>query len=635
MIRRIGEARNGEQKSLWSVSVYWILLNQLAQLSPLIALLVIFSLYVGFLGLPLTAPVAFTTLTLIMTMRRNLMMIASMSNTAIGAAISAERLDKYFKGTTPLTTYPIGPLRMQNARFRRNKTASFVLQDVSIDFVEGGLNAVTGASGSGKTTLLLAILGETILERGSVTRPDDVAFASQTPWLQSDTIRNNILFHAPFEEARYSAVIEACCLNVDLSELPNGDKTEVGENGTALSGGQRSRVALARTLYSKAPVLLLDDIFSALDSKTAAHVWRFCFCSDMLKGRTVVLVTQMPWMSAQADFAITLENGVVKAAEQNIGAVRTPVIWQKEEETLDENDAEDEDNEDDSGTDTPAEETESDEESVKADDIEREMQQSQGAARWTFFSYMLWFGGRPYAIFCLFTTILANAALIGTSYWLSVWVNAYSAEEAVNIAFYLGIYAVFAVGACVIEGFSNLTYANGAWHAARKLHGQFLRAVMGASLSWWKNVPVGRVVNRFSRDISLVDDQLIKMLQAFLLNFVKIFFSIGAVASILPIFSVPALFVCIIGGICGEMYTRTAVTVKRLVSSSQSPVFSQFGDTLAGLAVIRARSSMPEQFADQLADKLRYMTRAMEANFNCNRWISVRTDFITAAVSLM
>jgi ABC-type sulfate/molybdate transport systems ATPase subunit len=92
-----------------------------------------------------------------------------------------------------------------------------------------------------------------------------------------------------------------------------------------LSGGQKSRVALARALYSKAPLLLLDDIFSTLDTKTTAAVWKLCFCGDMLKRRTVVLVTQVPWMVPQADLAITMEDGMVKAIEQNLGAIRNPV----------------------------------------------------------------------------------------------------------------------------------------------------------------------------------------------------------------------------------------------------------------------------------------------------------------------
>jgi len=127
------------------------------------------------------------------------------------------------------------------------------------------------------------------------------------------------------EKARYDRVVAACCLPEDLKELPLRDQTVVGENGTSLSGGQKARVALARALYSKAPLLLLDDIFSALDAKTSAGVWKRCFCSDLLHGRTIVLVTQVPWISSQADMAISLEKGQVNSAEPNIGVVRQPI----------------------------------------------------------------------------------------------------------------------------------------------------------------------------------------------------------------------------------------------------------------------------------------------------------------------
>ena len=117
-------------------------------------------------------------------------------------------------------------------------------------------------------------------------------------------------------------------------------------------------------------------------------------------------------------------------------------------------------------------------------------------------------------------------------------------------------------------------------------------------------------------------------------GFVRIVFRIGAISSILPVFMLPILVSIVIGFLCGEMYTRTAVVLKRLSSSSHSPVFSQFGDTMSGLTVIRARSDMPEIFCNHLAKRFRPLSRTQEATFNLNRWVSVRIDFITAMVSV-
>lgn len=322
---KIVESRAEEQKELWRVAVIQAIMNQVTQIFPLLSVIVMFALYAGLEKRRLDAATAFTTIYLVKNIRRNVMQASAFARYFAGALVSVGRLDKYFQSTVPITRYPVGPLRIQGGSFRRNKKAVFTLKEISLDFVEGGLNVVSGPSGSGKSTLLLAILGETYVEGGSITRPDDVAYASQSAWLQNDTIQANILFGSPMEKVRYDRVVEACCLPEDFKELRDRDLTTVGENGTSLSGGQKARVALARALYSKAPLLLLDDVFSALDAKTAAGVWKHCFCGDLLSGRTTVLVTNVPWISEQGDFSISLENGLVVVAEPNIGVVRKPI----------------------------------------------------------------------------------------------------------------------------------------------------------------------------------------------------------------------------------------------------------------------------------------------------------------------
>ncbi|KAJ4392610.1 hypothetical protein N0V85_006929, partial [Neurospora sp. IMI 360204] len=624
IIKRIQEARENEQKELWHVCLWYALIGQCVELIPVITLLLIFSLYIGVIKQPLTAPIAFTTLSVVTILRRNLEFVSSISRSVTEAQVSIERLDKFYSNTAPLTQYPEGPLQIEKATFRRSKRVPFLIKDISIDFVEGGLNIINGQSGSGKTSLLLSILGETTLEKGMVTRPGDVAFASQTPWLQSETIRDNILFHAPFEQVRYDRVIEACCLGLDFEELPKGDLTEVGENGTSLSGGQKSRVAVARALYSKAPLLLLDDIFSALDAKTAASLWKHSFCSDMLKGRTVVLVTQMPWVASQADLAITMEAGTVKNIERNIGVVRTPV--ELEYGTTNNEESQE-------STTTLKGKNRAGSPKVK-DEISNEMSASGTSGRFTFLRYMLHWGGPGYVILALASNVIANAALLGTTWWLSVWVNAYNKKEAVNVAFYITIYAAFNVGQAFLSGISWLIFNRGAWLAARKLHRGLIEGLLNVSLGWWKNIPVGRVVNRLSRDVGSLDSQLSTVVRYFIDGGMAIFFRVGAVSSIMPIFMLPALCTVGIGIVCGEMYIRTAVVLKRLVSSSQSPVFSQFSGSMSGLAVIRARQNMPETFRDQLADRLRSFSRSQETSFNLNRWVGVRVDFVAALVTV-
>ena len=247
---------------------------------------------------------------------------------------------------------------------------------------------------------------------------------------------------------------------------------------------------------------------------------------------------------------------------------------------------------------------------------------------------MSYFGHPLFAAACLVALFLSGLLSFYSTYWLSIWVEAYGHEAHVDIAYYLGIFALLNLLEISFIVFVSILFEWGAWRAARKLHNDFVRALMRVSLSWYKTIPVGRITNRFAGDMASIDSQLSTMLRFSLESATTLLFRIAAVSTIMPIFIVPALFTCFFGIVLAEMYTRTAVVAKRLVSSAQSPVFSQFADTLAGLAVVRGREGMAQAFRDELAAKLRVWSAAAEAQFNCNRWVSVRVDFVTALVAL-
>ncbi|KAI1102274.1 ABC transporter [Jackrogersella minutella] len=641
IIKRVSEIRLSEQKKIWALNMLYVSLNQITEAIPNLSLVLIFSLQVLVRKEPLTAEVAFTAITLIRTLRRNLAMASNMSRGFTAAGVSLKRLDRYFNATTPIQSHPVGQLRISNATFRRHQKASFALKDISIDFVEGGLNVVTGQSGSGKTTLLMSILGETLIEGGGkITCPEDIAYASQSPWLQNETIRENIIFNSPFEQARYDRVINACGLPIDLDEFPERDSTEVGENGASLSGGQKSRVALARALYSKASVILLDDVFSALDSKTSALLWEEAFCGDLLKGRTVVLVTQLPWIAPQADLSVTLENGSIKDIRQNIGIVRRSVTLNKtlvDDGNVDETVEAAANHAVESNVTTANGSSNGDfktAEDKRRDEVTQEALKTGPTARLQFFQYMRLFGNPFYAVLAITMSILSTASFVGTGLWIAVWVDAYGKDDAYDIGYYLGIYAAWSIADVVFSGLTYIAYENGGWYAARSLHTTFIKAVLSVPLSWYKTTPIGRVVNRFSRDMDSIDTQLAGMLRLCLEMLTRLGLQILAVGSVLPIFMLPAAACCAAGIVAGELYTRTAVAVKRLVSSSQSPLFAHFADSLAGLPVIRARANMAQIFGNQLADKLRVFEKASEAQFNCNRWVALKVDMMTTLVTV-
>lgn len=273
----------------------------------------------------------------------------------------------------------------------------------------------------------------------------------------------------------------------------------------------------------------------------------------MLEGRTIVLVTQVPWIPAQADLAVSMENGTIKDLQRNIGAVRKPVSLKEKivdsgdvdatvevaaSRTVDRNP-----NGHANGTNGTSNITVKSAEDKRRDEVTQEALSLGPTSRFQFYKYLQYYGNPIHAIFALACSFLSVASAVGTGLWLAVWVGAYDKPGAVNVGFYLGVYAAWSFGEIVLTGLTTVGYEWGGWHAARTLHRTFITAMMNVPLSWFKATPVGRVVNRFSRDMFSIDKSLPAMLRYCLEAFIRLFFQIAAVGSVLPVFMIPAAFV--------------------------------------------------------------------------------------------
>ncbi|KAB8266731.1 P-loop containing nucleoside triphosphate hydrolase protein [Aspergillus minisclerotigenes] len=636
----INEARGVEQRRLWKRSVYAAAISMAGDLLPMMSLLVMFSVFVLFTNDTLRAATAFTSLSIMETLRSQFVWLSNISKASAQGAESLRRVDRFFDTAREIKHHPEGPLELKNATFRRTPIAAFRLHDVSVRFRPRALNVVTGPTGSGKTSLLLSLLGETVLESGTASCPRDVAYVPQAPWLQNDTIRENITFFGPFDKARYNTVIEASGLVQDLRQLPAGDLTVVGEKGTSLSGGQKQRVSLARALYSQSSTLLLDDIFSALDTHTTTLVYDKCFRSGLLSDRTVVLITHYPAALQDAELLVRLDHGKASTVETPSSfpqallqrtrcstpatdtdslSLGNPLIV---EEPLD----------------VPSEPTTTiapahEQQSPQVSRIAKETSATGRVPRTLALQYILLFGGPCYALLAMAVTIAVQLAYFAITYWLSIWMRAYEEYENANSLYYLGVYAASIILFLLLQLSGNLLYQYGSWSAAKKMHRRLVTAVLSAPISWFDQNPIGRLINRFGNDTRSLDTVLIDWLRMSIENGLRFLLRIASVASIMPIFALPAAVICTVGFIIGEMYTRTQVSIKRLTSINYSPVFSHFTDSLSGLCVIRARKDMDLVFQRLLAEKLAVHARSAEAQYNCNRWISVRSDLCAASVA--
>ena len=262
---------------------------------------------------------------------------------SLDAWVSANRIETYLNGPEIKPITEDGPdVAFEGASIAwpvdddESGEERFVLRDISVTFPKGELSVISGETGAGKSLILSAIIGEADLLKGKIFAPTAPsvlerhdhkanrgnwiipslkAYVAQTPWIENASLRDNILSGLPLDEERYSATIEACALRKDLEMLTDGDMTELGTNGINLSGGQKWRVTLARAIYSRAGILVLDDVFSAVDAHVGRHILEKCLSGSLCRGRTRILVTHHVGLCrSKAKFLIELGDAGVQHA---------------------------------------------------------------------------------------------------------------------------------------------------------------------------------------------------------------------------------------------------------------------------------------------------------------------------------
>ncbi len=295
---KIMQARQSELNLRIITSLCGILIGFTNNLASGMFPVAAFYAYTVLAGQSLRVDIAFPALQLFSILESNLREVPSLITVLLNARIAVDRIEDFMKEPNKDLVIPHTEqgdrkdLELRNASFAWPGTGRPVLHEISIAFPVG-LTVITGKVGAGKTALLQALMGELDKLAGSVIQSNEmIGYCGQRAWLQSMSIKENILFSSlECENVRYKQVLQACALTQDLAFFKDGDLSNIGENGTGLSGGQKARVALARAVYSQARILLLDDPLSALDHQTAETIVRNCLGGPLLKDRVVILVT--------------------------------------------------------------------------------------------------------------------------------------------------------------------------------------------------------------------------------------------------------------------------------------------------------------------------------------------------------
>ena len=543
------------------------------------------------------------------------------------AAIEKNILDKVTQA---------GSMSIKNANFGWDTAKPPLLQSIDLDAPSGKLTTVVGPVGCGKSTLLKAILGEVPLLSGTIHLPDfSSAYCDQSPFHMNGTIRDSIIAFSPWDEQWYHTIIRACALDEDLCTMPAKDSTAIGSKGVALSGGQSQRLALARAVYARPDLCILDDPLSGLDADTENRVFHNLLGQDGLLRRhftTVIFASSAANRLPYADHIVVLgDNGHVleqgSFEELNTGGgyvsslnLRT-ANWSSEPRS-----ALPEDFKplitDSTGisTATPT---------VSEADMNR-----QSGDLSIYLYYIRSVGWPATTIFVAAITVYVFCYTF-PSIWLKWWADANAKAPNQNLGLWLGVYAGLGIVAL-------LALTVSCWQlivtmvpkSGENFHLRLLRTVLDAPMSFFSTIDTGVTLNRFSQDLQLIDMDLpISALNFFITLMLCLaqVILIG-VSSVYAAISFPFLLAGLY--LVQKFYLRTSRQLRFLDLEAKSPLYSQFVEMMSGLVTIRA-FGWQRALEQKNADLLDYSQKPYYLLWAVQRWLTLVLDMMVAAIAVL
>ena len=700
---KIRQSRAAELAKQWRVFCLDTILISIWILGPVMLSAVALAVYAMLYG-SLTPAVAFTTITIFAQIEINLAIIPELTADALEAWVSLKRIAEYFEA--PEKEHYIVPgaeISYRNASIAwpsdEEDPERFALRDLNFTFPRRKLSVISGQTGSGKSLLLASIIGEVDRLAGRIEIPvapplserhdfkanksdwiidSAIAFVAQICFIENATIKENIIFGLPYDAGRYRKVVSACALTKDLEMLTDGDSTDIGANGINLSGGQKWRLSFARALYSRAGILVLDDIFSAVDAHVGRHLFEEALTGDLGRGRTRILVTHhIELCLPGTSYAVVLSNGTVERAgsvdELLNNGMLTQMLSEEQDARPRPEEYQDEELLDyhDNNTETMVKVVTRESETVNAHNYgmldtkfeaqpkkftEEEARES-GAIKVSIYKEYLGTSGGPWfwmPIILLYATY--QAMLLGRAWWVSLWTRSSDRPQAVlfsqskgfyptdrtfstrfvahdaetsSLAFYLSVYIGISVAICFMGTIRYFCVFMGSLKASRILFERLTYTILRAPLRWLDTVPVGRILNRFTADFVAVDSRMGNDLGFMLYQMVQLIGIIVAGVFVSPfmlLFAIVLLILCVFVAL---RFLAGAREMKRLESNYKSPILEQFGSILVGLGTIRAFDKA-EVYTQKMFSRIDDHARTYWILWLCNRWLMINLNVIGA-----
>ncbi|KAG9127510.1 hypothetical protein FRC07_012919 [Ceratobasidium sp. 392] len=546
------------------------------------------------------------------------------------------RLKDRFGGVKAAAT--TAPVPMVKTQSPSAKTA-FKVDSLNLEIPRGQLCAIVGPVGSGKSSLLQGLIGEMRKTSG------EIAFGGT-----SISIRDNIIFGQPYDERKYQDIVERVCLQPDFDMLPHGDLTEVGEKGISLSGGQKQRINIARALYFGSDITLFDDSFSALD----AHVGQSVFdnvlrAGGALDGRTRVLVTHKLNFLPHVDYIITLAGGKVIEKGTYVELMAADGYFSKFITEF--------------GTRSPEEEDAPKAKAAPAVDqpkakvgaqgkagMMQNEERATGSVNWKV--YRAYFVAANIGVvfpLLLLAILLFQGASILSPYWYVPYKAAkplrYARLTIPRLVFwqekrfpipqgvYMAIYAILgfaqAFGLFCMGG----VFAIFTFYASQTLHRDALNRILHAPISFFDTTPLGRIMNRFSKDIDTIDNVIGDACRMFIGTLVQIIGAIVLISVVQPWFLLAVAIVLLAYYWIAMYYRATAREVKRIDAVLRSSLYAHFGEAIGGISTIHAYQ-VSSQFKRENENRMDLENRAYWLTTVNQRWLALRLDFLGSLLLL-
>ncbi|XP_027342453.1 putative ABC transporter C family member 15 [Abrus precatorius] len=493
--------------------------------------------------------------------------------------------------------------------------------------------AVCGSVGSGKSSLLCCMLGEIPLVSGAVTKVYGTrSYVPQSPWIQSGSVRENILFGKQMNKDFYEHVLDGCALHQDINMWGDGDLTLVEERGINLSGGQKQRIQLARAVYNDSDIYFLDDPFSAVDAHTGTHLFKKCLMK-LLYDKTVVYATHQLEFLEAADLILVMKNGKIVESGRYKDLIACPnceLVQQMaaHQETVNQiNPCQ----EDDSVSYRPIQKIQIEvaEENIQEtiEDWKRikEEEAETGRVKWSVYSTFVTSAYKgalvPVILFC---QILFQVMQMGSNYWIS-WAT--EQRGWINNEQLMGMFVLLSCGSTIFILGRTVLMATIAGETAQRLFHGMITSVFRAPVSFFDTTPSSRILSRSSTDQSTVDTDIPYRLAGLVFALIQLL-SIIMLMSQVALQVILLFFVVLAISIWYQAYyITTARELARMVGIRKAPILHHFSESIAGAATIRC-FNQEQLFLTKVNALIDDYSRVAFHNFATMEWLSVRINFL-------